>query len=1253
MQAILTNIPEESVSGRIFRDKGEAFKAKHSRKTHQSESDLSKLAALLLDFHTDLKSLIYIYPKNGKPEFRKGLSVNKTWLKNWHKEIFYSWIKKDNNRQGKYVFKDLVILHTEFKRRIDDWKKYSSAIKEASESPPESQFRRSDIAGYIRGLLARRQWNYINDFLTEAHDTNRGDLDKKIGLLKDALKKLQDKLKTEEQHCLPSQSSGVETAKASFNYYTVNKESKEYYEGEFQKAKDKLCKETFSTIRKTEKGKYQWAINKNFHNRTNQQAILFQFKSEQEREWIKRYVRKQKCEKDNNKDKFEGDLEQGASLSLNQTYAAMKIFKAEQKSILYEVVVHIASEKKNNSSYQVKNENLILKNYEISYQKLNKEGLSQEFSLFEFKDEKYKKNGQNIHIKSEDKYNKFVELTENIQREKNSEKQKQSAKERGQFLFGKNCYFGEYGRFCEEYKKIAQKRGRLIAQIKGLEREKQEAMQTDFWGMIYCDQDKKQLWLVSKENRQGAKKFIYNKRGRQNYTPGDLQYLCCFKSLTMRALHKLCFAEQSSFVKDGEDGMPEDLRSLQKEAEQFKTEGDAEKFKEKDQKKLKFFKKLLKSDYAKKKLPVLEAFEPAVINTLHPVKGDAWRAIGQSESLEEFEKSLETACYYVKRIVFREGEKDHFLKNFDVTVLDVSSYDLEGRNRNAHPWVSENRYHTDLWQTFWDNMDKLDERAEVRGFSVGPVRLNPEVKIRYRTADEKLKKYFGKRGFPSKFKHRRLRDQLTVHFTLALNAGKRYEDLAFAKPEELSDKINSFNKTLNRKRNFKTVWKYGIDRGQVELATLCLVRFNQNQGTYQINGKAVPEPEFADIPCYTFEKYDYEEEYITKKGETRKRQAIKNLSYFVNEKYLNDKQFFSEEETSCLDLTVAKVIREKIITNGDVMTFLKLKKAVAKRRLYELYHVGEITRSAKLDWSEWEDGEEKEDKHRPEGVLNIETSNGEKTVYWYCKKYENISLDLKKDIKYDQGSIKNSLNHYLEELRKKERDSYLNQSEEKRYKEDHTPSILQINHLRDALAANMVGVIYHLQKTHPGFIMLENLVKGIIDRHFFNHNENISRRLENALYNKFQSLGLIPPHVKDIISLREKMRNKQQSSKMEKSKQNHSNKHIESSSQIGAVFFVNPENTSQNCPYCEAKQNRKHWRKEKLIQKRFICDSCGFDTYYFKTEKERVANYKPEVNNENKKKFELFKDINDPDKVAAYNIAKKIKSSEEIGKTEL
>ena len=1218
-----------------------------NQRLENERNRLSELSDLLLNFHTKIKSLFY-YFKNEKQVFRKKISINKTWLKHWYENYFYSHIKSDTNKQGKYSLVDLKGLYQSFFDWFNKWEEHSLELKEASKrlkQKQHSQFRHSDMAWHIKNLLSRKQWGCINEFLEEVYTTDKWWTDEKIKHLKDNLQKIHSKLKEAEKYYLPSQSSGVEITKASFNWHTVDKKKKEYYEGEIKKTEDKLYYKTFSKIKKNSRG-YEWEVCRSwfedksgvvesgsvfFQFNNEEKRKFFCFISDQEKEWLKRYCKEQNQEiqKQNElrggQDIFRGDLEIGISLSLNQTYRAMKSFKAEQKSIFYEIIEHIANKKENN--YEVKNKNHFLKGYEFSYKKLDFENINSEFSLFLFKDKKL--------------FNEFKDLTEKLSSEQVPAKKIAIAKKRGRLLSGK---FDGYKDLCEQYKKIAQQRGRLKAQSKGITKERLEAVQTDFWSLIYCDQNKKQLWLVPKEKRTEAKRFIGN---RQTYSEEDFRYLCCFESLTMRALHKLCFAEQSTFVKY----MPTNIKQLQKDAKEFNTQGDEKKLSEKGQKKLKFFKVLLKSDYARKKL-LLNNFDLSWLDS--------------SKDLNAFEKSLEEACYHIKRIVFKEEEKDSFLKEFDVTVLNISSYDLKERNKNTYqaPFIkSDNRYHTDLWKAFWDNIDKSKKEVEVKGFSVGPVRLNPEVKIYYREEDKSLKNYLKKSGFPvdnDSFKHRRLHEQFTAHFTLALNAGERYDDLAFVKPEELFGKINDFNQGLNNKMKFKTEWRYGIDRGNKELATLCLVKIDTDNNFYEVNNKKIVRPKFGPIKCYTLkkEKYDHEgEEYTTSKGETKNRKAIKNLSYFVKDKYLNDKDFFKLEETSCLDLTTAKVINKEIITNGDVMTYLKLKKAIAKRRLYKFYHNDRIKQPVTFKWN---NNQLKiqilSSKQLVENQTQSKENLSEELIYRYAKDYEGILINKDKNIRYNPTNIENALKHYLKEVQDaaKEESSHL-PKERQKTDSNHTPSIQKINHLRDALTANMVGVICHLQKTYKGFVILEDLEKETIEEHFFKHNANISRRLENALYNKFQSLGLVLPHVKDIIRLRENVRERQ---KEEAAKS--------PSSQIGAIVFVDKGNTSRNCPYCEKTQTKSlwnetikepsdrektasKWKKKKDKQHRFICKACGFDTYLFKSETERkVKDTNPDETK--KEQISSFKNLNDPDKVAAYNIAKKIKKAEDIGK---
>ena len=651
----------------------------------------------------------------------------------------------------------------------------------------------------------------------------------------------------------------------------------------------------------------------------------------------------------------------------------MKKFKAEQKSIFYELMTHIASNRQSGKTYTILNPNHILKGYEINYELHNLEGINRTFSLFQFDNQRKNYNG-----KAQEKYDDFIELTQRINKEKSS-----IAKERGKLLFGKNCYFEKYGDFCEKYKKTAQKRGRLIAQIKGIEKEREEALNTDYWSLIYVGQDRKQLWLVPKNKIKDAKRFIYQNNNKKNTTEFS-NCLCCFESLTMRALHKLCFAEESTFVKE----MPSDLKELQQKAKRAKTE-------EKKQEELEVFKKVLqwqknlhKNDREK---------------TLQLENFDDLKVVYEKKDFNEFEKVLEKACYYVKKIPLSDEEKKQFLESHDVTVLDITSYDLQGRNKNTHQTPeSENKYHTDLWQEFWKNLDSANKKSNIKSFNLGEIRLNPEVKIRYRKADEDLRKYLESRDFDEEFKkgrkftQRGIQDQWTASLTLALNAGNRYEDLAFAKPEDLCEKINDFNKqiNINKWKDFKTVWKYGIDRGRIELATLCLAKFDLEK-TYQINNKAIPKPEFAQIKCYTLKDYKHQVPFDDgKKRDKTHRKAIDNLSYFN----IEDRSLFEPQIASCLDLTTAKVIKGKIVTNGDVMTYLKFKKVSAKRKLYEFYAKDQINSNVQLKWSEYEHGKDgtdgKKSHYQPEGVLNIniKTDKGdlETTIYDYCDKYKDI-----------------------------------------------------------------------------------------------------------------------------------------------------------------------------------------------------------------------------------------------------------------------
>ena len=208
----------------------------------------------------------------------------------------------------------------------------------------------------------------------------------------------------------------------------------------------------------------------------------------------------------------------------------------------------------------------------------------------------------------------------------------------------------------------------------------------------------------------------------------------------------------------------------------------------------------------------------------------------------------------------------------------------------------------------------------------------------------------------------------------------------------------------------------------------------------------------------------------------------------------------------------------------------------------------------------------------------------------------------------------------------------------------------------------MIGVIAFLQKKYPGFVILEDLDLDTIERHFSDLYINVSNRLEFKLLNKFQTLGLAPPHVKNLIEIRENLRNKRRKEIEEKVKEKLNIKNMDEkeisktkkdnlkkktdslmkdySQQFGSIIFVDEQGTSSSCPYCEKeiKYDDKELKDRlKFEEKRFVCgkhkdNECEFDTSNIK------------------EKYDFLKEIDDPDKVASYNVAKKIRKSEDIEK---
>lgn len=745
------------------------------------------------------------------------------------------------------------------------------------------------------------------------------------------------------------------------------------------------------------------------------------------------------------------------------------------------------------------------------------------------------------------KLSNVYELTKEIKKAnylKDDKKVMELKNERGKYFFVEDdlCFKG-WSQFNVAYSKIKRYLGEINTKTRNYEREKYESQLLNYWCLFYKNNDSYYILFVPKEKRSIIREYLSNCNvSKEN------KNLFLIKSLTKRSLDKLCFNENGSFFKE----MPQNFQNMVKDINKAgKRNTNAI---------LNFFKDFLDNDYIRKKLD-LEGFDLSWIEGVLDLK--------------DFEKKLETNCYKVFPYNISEIELNKLIVDNKIIKCRISSYDLEKRNKDIFQTpISEQKRHTkELWYKFWQNPE-------------GDTRLNPEVRVYFKERDSHMKDYLiNNLGIiESKLVNRKgvynrnLEDKYLIGLSFLLNPGK-YNNLAYCKTSDLIENVLEFNEKLNGVIK-NDAYIYGIDVGERELASLLMTKFN-DKNTYNFDQKIIlhpffPNPEILKIYCLNRNKFDSFEmpsNKLVNFVDIRKRNVLKNISYFIDK--ADDCEWFETKDVASIDLTCAKVIKGKIIENGDVLTYLQYLKKVAKRLLFEKYMSNELDlNTCSLLWDGSNDY--KNDLCLCNDAIKIK-------IYSFRYEYNGIILETDKDnnpiLKYTKENIKTCFEKYIDELK------------------NNNITIPQLNNLRDALVSNMVGVIFHLQKYFPGYVFMENdLSKSQEDKY-------IIKRLELALYKKYQTLGLVPPHIKNMCELKDLLMKK--------------NKDLV---QIGVVGFVKEEGTSKICPYCETKNNDPDLFDSAKKEGTFVCPICKFDT--------------SKTNNN-------FKVINDCDLVASYNIAKR------------
>lgn len=1138
---------------------GENFKANIETFNGNSEFDLANFIAKLKNFCDDMRKYLFLEKRN-ELEVDGKIIIKKEWLRTYAKQALADAIAKDkahtSNRDSNKKtrreqstidkYKDIKLT---LKEIFDEVDKINSDLATDASKELNERARREHTGLLLKKLSTKRALPCLVSLVKNTAKKNEAD---DLSLrLKYLGAKLLDQLTVGTSEYLPTQSNGIPVAKASFNYYTINKKPVDY-----------------QIIIKSIEEKLSVADLKTF---IPQKFNLLKEVKESITEDIKA--------KSKDKQLLLGDspFADTNAASLRQI---LKNIKAEQKAKFQEFM---------NDNHSLKD----LQEHTELY-------LFNNITQAEF--DEYAKLTKQI----EEEGTKINQCSDENRKRKLRSEQQSLKKSRGALLNAgdkkQKDKFKSYKTFANFYGDVAKRHGKLLAQLKGIEKERAESQLLNYWALILEQDGTHKLILVPKEEANEFRKQL--KPSTENNLDNKIFW---FESLTFRSLRKLCFGnlengtQSNTFHPAIKKEIPDAPNG------EFCFKGD-------EQQKIEFYQKVLKTKYAKQVLDLPQAVNTQIIGK-------------QFASLDDFIIALEKICYRRFSTVDENIIKE--LNRINTQVFNITSLDLNNEKNSkdkAEKYAHADKTHTQIWKKFWSS-DNENKNFDIR--------LNPEITIGYRKPKESRISKYGKGTplFDQNKKNRYLHEQLTLITTISEHSNIPAKNLAFVSDEDFKKSIEEFKKTLTKD---KVKFALGLDNGEVELSTLGVYLPQFNKSTNEEKIAELKKTKDCGFQVFKIKNLSYEENDTN--GKPRK--IIQNPSYFVKEdvycrtfgktKEEYEKMFakvFEEKYLLTLDLTTAKVIDGKIIENGDVSSLFNLWMRHAQRNIYEMndHAKKETSKRIILKKSDELNDEEKEkftdyifDGNKKYEALSSDNKKTFTKMYWTDMSKENKQINAKSEFKDILSDTKHRrVGHFnnkdivftvcyigediqsvqiifdIRNIFKLQKDFYSLKSEKEIFEKlekynkrsiSNEELDLQINMRKQSLVANVIGVVDFLYKQYQqrfageGIIVKEGFDHGKVEQDREKFSGNIYRLLERKLYQKFQNYGLVPP-IKNLMLLRSEGVKKDK----EKEKDKDETKIIR---RLGNICFVHEKGTSQECPVCE---------KGRLNHTEVCPESCGFD----------------------------------------------------------
>ena len=420
----------------------------------------------------------YIFFENNQGEKRvtKYMELKKPFLREYASGYLYA----GNNVNAKNVTADRVERYSRlFSQKAESLSDIVAELEYMlemfDESPGVAQgdaVRKSSVGKYIKSLVKKDALPFFELLSQMGKNTKKGDVEDDYRIAVEDTKRVLSKL-------LPataSSGSGIEIARASLNYFTVDKNAVKFS----QKSIDDLLIEVRDELYNNKKPLSIWINNKQLV----QDAGL--------------------------KDHL--DNKGLSKLSLEELYQEMKTYKAKAKSNLNELVSKYVAQGAGGKELFVREV--------LQIPLFSNEGVLKKFFDRKLEISELNKNYQKT---NDDRLKKELD---NLRRNT------------GNFFRIKNKKeaFNTYVSYCNDlYKPIAAKRGRVKAKLVQLSLEQEEARLLKYWALFYENNGiGRGVILMPKEKRQEARAFLKQKMANSGTTCTVSEVL----SLTAKAIRK-------------------------------------------------------------------------------------------------------------------------------------------------------------------------------------------------------------------------------------------------------------------------------------------------------------------------------------------------------------------------------------------------------------------------------------------------------------------------------------------------------------------------------------------------------------------------------------------------------------------------------------------------------------------------------------------------------------------------------------------